>query len=222
MATERGTKIIKNCLVCKKEFVTYPCKEKIGKGKYCSRECSKITLFKKGSAPWHKGLKGVYTPEQLERITIANRVKSWTTASENNWQWKGGKPKCKDCEKQLTYYAKAGSRYRSCKSKFYSKENSPSWKGGISSADRLERIKFRRTTQKLVFEKDNYTCQNCGVRGNYLQVDHIKGWSEFPELRFDISNCQTLCMSCHYFKTFNKILPKGIIWGHNLNRKELS
>lgn len=36
--------MIKNCLVCDKEFKTYPSKLLLGKGKYCSKDCSlKIT-----------------------------------------------------------------------------------------------------------------------------------------------------------------------------------
>ncbi|MDA2921701.1 NUMOD3 domain-containing DNA-binding protein [Patescibacteria group bacterium AH-259-L07] len=37
------------CLQCNKDFQTYPCRIRIGKGKFCSKECSdKSTLFKKG------------------------------------------------------------------------------------------------------------------------------------------------------------------------------
>lgn len=52
--------MIKNCKVCQKEFITYPSKLKIGRGKYCSKKCclsitnrileenGKETRFKKG------------------------------------------------------------------------------------------------------------------------------------------------------------------------------
>lgn len=39
--------------------------------------------------------------------------------------------------------------------------------------DRIERVKFRNTIQKQVFQRDNYTCQFCGVRGKDMTVDHI-------------------------------------------------
>lgn len=48
-----------------------------------------------------------------------------------------------------------------------------------------------------VFAKDDYTCQNCGKRGDYIQAHHIKPFAYFPELRFEISNGQTLCRECH-------------------------
>lgn len=90
---------------------------------------------------------------------------------------------------------------------------------GITAASKLEREKFRRTTQLRVFTRDNYTCQMCDQPGGYLQVDHIKSWAKFPELRFDLDNCRTLCMACHYYVTFKRKMPSGTIWGHNLSRR---
>jgi 5-methylcytosine-specific restriction endonuclease McrA len=48
-----------------------------------------------------------------------------------------------------------------------------------------------------VFKRDDYTCQLCGIRGTYLEADHIKPWAYFPELRFELSNGRTLCKTCH-------------------------
>jgi len=94
------------------------------------------------------------------------------------------------------------------------------WKGGISkfnySKNLLDRIKFKKTIQRKVFERDNYICQVCGQRGGKLQVDHIQSWANYIELRFDINNCRTLCMSCHYKITFGKPMSKNIkTWGQN-------
>jgi hypothetical protein len=93
------------------------------------------------------------------------------------------------------------------------------WDGFIKNKDTLEREKFRRIMQKSVLERDDYTCQMCGVRGGQLQVDHIQKWSDNKELRFEIDNCRTLCMGCHYFVTFGKKKPKEVIWGHNLSHR---
>lgn len=38
---------------------------------------------------------------------------------------------------------------------------------------------------------------NCKIKGGYLQAHHIKSFSNFPDLRFDINNGLTLCLPCH-------------------------
>ena len=89
----------------------------------------------------------------------------------------------------------------------------PRWTGKTSE-DKLERA--RSVLQMKVFIRDDFTCQDCGERGKFLQVNHKKSWSKYPELRFDIDNCETLCMRCHYMRTFNREMPQDIkIWGHN-------
>lgn len=51
--------------------------------------------------------------------------------------------------------------------------------------------------RKLIFTRDNYTCQECGIRGGYLEADHIKPFAFFPDLRYVLSNGRTLCRPCH-------------------------
>lgn len=98
----------------------------------------------------------------------------------------------------------------------------PNWKGGITSLDRRERIKFRQLLHAKILARDNYTCQICDQYSGNLSVDHIKSWADYPESRFEEENCRTLCMACHYYVTFKRKLPKGVIWGHNLNRRMTS
>ena len=59
-----------------------------------------------------------------------------------------------------------------------------------------------RNWRKSVFERDKYTCQECGAKnGNgkavYLEAHHIKSFVLFPDLRFKVSNGLTLCRQCH-------------------------
>lgn len=126
-------------------------------------------------------------------------------------------------EKRKLYRSSAlGKRWKVDKDKlhhFIGRKGSlnHNWKGGITSVDRLERIKFRKQIQKQVFERDNYTCQICSQQGIDLQVDHIQPWAEYIELRFEMTNCRTLCAKCHYQITFGKPMPPTVrAWGHNL------
>ena len=85
-----------------------------------------------------------------------------------------------------------------------------------------------------VFERDDYTCQECFKRGCYLEAHHkkqfaklfaefLKEYDQFSPLEdketlvrlaikykpfWDITNGQTLCKDCHKLETFNLITKK--------------
>ena len=79
------------------------------------------------------------------------------------------------------------------------------WKGGkTAESRRFKQSGEYRQWRKSVFERDNYTCQICGVRNERglgrtiaLHPDHIKSSSQFPELRIELDNGRTLCAECH-------------------------
>lgn len=89
------------------------------------------------------------------------------------------------------------------------------WKGGISGENNKIRhsIEYKKW-RTSVYERDNYTCVFCGQVGGKLNADHIKPFADFPELRFDIDNGRTVCISCHR--------KHGENWGtNNMNREKV-
>jgi len=80
----------------------------------------------------------------------------------------------------------------------YRGENSTNWKGGVTAVNEILRgRKEFKEWRKKIFLRDNFTCQNCGRRGGWLEAHHIKSFAHHHELRYDINNGQTLCKPCH-------------------------
>lgn len=80
------------------------------------------------------------------------------------------------------------------------KNNTYHWnyKGGITPENKVIRNSSEMNYwRKKVFERDQYTCQKCKIKGGSLNAHHIKHFSKHPELRTDVSNGITLCVNCH-------------------------
>jgi len=80
------------------------------------------------------------------------------------------------------------------------KEGSKShlWRGGRTKEVILLRESARYGAwRRAVYERDNWTCQECKQRGGRLNADHIKSFARFPSLRFELENGRTLCEDCH-------------------------
>lgn len=72
------------------------------------------------------------------------------------------------------------------------------WKGGITPLNFAIRTSYPYMSwRREVFKRDDYTCQICNARGVPIHADHIKEFSNYPELRFELSNGRTLCVPCH-------------------------
>lgn len=147
----------KECLFCKKTFYATPSDDKIGKAKYCSKNC------------FDSSRRGV--PNTRLSILYKGKKKTWLDKIRPNMV--GGKH--------------------------------PNWKGGITPKN----TKIRNSEEfilwaKSIKERDNYKCQICGEVGGELRSNHIKKFSDYPELRFEPLNGITICRYCDYRWVFNR------------------
>lgn len=77
-------------------------------------------------------------------------------------------------------------------------QGSPFWKGGINGEnDTLRHRREYKEWRTAVYERDDYTCQCCEVRGGRLNAHHLNQFADYPDFRYDVNNGITLCVKCH-------------------------
>lgn len=162
------TGYIVKCACCSKEIYIRPSALRVKN--YCSHKCAS---------------RGMRTGE----ICICKICNKEYYRSPSQVKWRGTNYCSKKC---------MGQYLRTLKG-----EKSLSWEGGKSSIYRRLRSGIEFTEwRKAVFERDDYICQKCGARSSpnskvRLHPHHKKSFTLYPELRFEISNGETLCERCH-------------------------
>lgn len=137
----------------------------------------------------HKGI--LCTEEQKNKISISLKGRKRTEEQKNHY--KGRKLSLEERQK---------IRERTTGEKNWN------WKGGITPTNKkIRRSENFKSWRESVFARDNWTCQECKKRGIEIHPHHIKEFCNYPELRFDVSNGITLCLSCH---------KKTKSWGRNV------
>jgi 5-methylcytosine-specific restriction endonuclease McrA len=86
------------------------------------------------------------------------------------------------------------------------------WDQALGQNQHRRRSFREREWRQAVLERDGYTCQRCGAQTERLHAHHKQVWNAAPELRFDVSNGETLCPTCHS-RTHAKIQSHCVICG---------
>jgi hypothetical protein len=161
--------------------------------RYYMKKYSLPVLLTKSHKIWNKGLKA----KDDDRIKKSTDAAKKARIGNSPWN-KGLKLNClsNETKKKIS---------DSLKGKYIG-ENNSNWKGGITDKNKLARCsrEFKKWREK-VFERDSYKCQHCEQIGGELHPHHILKFSEYIELRFDISNGITLCKKCHQLEHKNKL-----------------
>lgn len=145
---------------------------------------AKDTKFKKGMIPWNKDVSCSEETKQKIIMTLTGKM-----VSSKNPNWKGGKPQCDNCGKQVKTYG-----YKKCKScshlglrnslgaipwnkgkiGYGSGEKNGNWKGGITPLNnKIRHLMEYDLWRKTILKRDNYICQICNRGCNVLNVDHF-------------------------------------------------
>ena len=111
--------------------------------------------------------------------------------------WKGGKPKCVDCGKELYWQRRKNPncRCRKCFFKQYRGEKHHKYINGINRDGYP--ISFNFELKELIRKRDNYKCQLCGCPQEEcltrLPIHHI----DYNKNNLDPKNLTALCKKCN-------------------------
>lgn len=85
----------------------------------------------------------------------------------------------------------------------------PPWEMTDKDHRNTQRYKDWRSS---IFERDEYTCQECRQVGGELEAHHIKPFSTYKSLRYTKSNGVTLCKECHRLR-HRRLKKEGVKYG---------
>ena len=208
-------KISKVCKSCGLTYFGVP------KSKYCSCKCfgkdahigkvgqhlSPNSEFKKGMTPWNKNKKGIVSQETRDKMSKSAKKRPPMTEETRR--------KFSEARKRLPNYMEGKKHTEETKKKMsesHRGDKSSFWRGGITKLAAKIRGCFKyRQWRSDVYQRDDYTCCICGVKGGKLHADHIKTFSLILrenniitlkqaiecEKLWNINNGQTLCVPCH-------------------------
>lgn len=176
--------LTKLCIQCGSEFLVK--KYRFNSAKYCSHFCFGISVqgripksaFKKGQHPSPK--------TEFKKGKLHRYFGKSSPALGKHWR------------RPLEATVKTANKLRGKPRISHRGENHHNWQGGITPLNKQIRNSLEyKLWRETVFIRDDYTCQLCGLRGAYMHADHIKSFSEYPELRLALDNGRTLCIPCH-------------------------
>lgn len=154
--------------------------------------------FKKGQIPWNKDKK--YSSKHRGRpLSEAHKQALRVPHEGNGGKWERTEEYRERSRRAMEDFYKNGGITGFRKKHYIMKgEDNPNWKGGVTPKHEIIRKSLEyKLWREAVFKRDSYTCVWCGQKGRKLNADHIKPFSLFPELRFELSNGRTLCKGCH-------------------------
>lgn len=212
LSLKAGKKIIANCDKCGllREVYKHAC------GPFC-RKCS-VNKRNKGT---------LYSEESKLKISQSKKGMKYPSLSEEVKKKMSLARKGVNFSKETLLkmsLVKIGKKFSEETKQKLRGENHYNWKGGISPLRKLiYTLQESKTWRRRVFEKDNYTCQKCFIKGGELEVHHIKKFilllqeflQHYPQFSpiedkeilvrlaitwapfWEVSNGKTLCYNCH-------------------------
>lgn len=187
---------------------------------------NKISISKKGSIPWNKGLKGwnkghIVSPSTRRKIGLANSISllghiPWNKGKKGihlspKTEFQKGRVPSKEVRIKLSlakkgkkpnnYGTKQSEEMKARRFAKISGENNYRWISDrtLLKDDSKERGgQLHREWSRSVKNRDSWKCKISNSDcGSRLESHHILNWKDYPELRYNINNGITLCHTHH-------------------------
>ncbi len=185
---------MKKCLVCAKEFKTYPSVIKKGCGKYCSQKC--FHKSSEGKPAWNSGIKMKPDNRICEVCNKSFQLKPYAI---KRGRGKYCSKKCYNNVRSKWMTGKGNHQYGKSWGKGI---GNPNWRGGISKLPYS--FNFTEELKELIRKRDNYKCQLCGAPQEEftrkMTVHHI----DYDKENTNPKNLLTLCCRCNSKVNFNR------------------
>lgn len=187
----RGKIEEKECVVCGNVFETRKKTAHVCGGPYgaCSKEMNRRKHI--GKSAWNKGMDAPYSKDTLAKMSAAHLGRKLPLeqvakiVASNTGKKRG-----------IGFRKFMSNRHKGERNPFY-KDGSSIGKARLFSETGLGSYSRWRAA---VLERDNKTCVSCSSKEN-IEVDHIKPYAWYPEIKWELSNGQCLCRPCHKAKT---------------------
>jgi len=174
---------------------------------------AKIAASKKGTPAWNKGIP--MTDEQRARVSLAHMNPSLEVRQHLSLAHLGyhhtEEAKAKISAAGIGHAA-TGPEYQTAETRAKMSAAhrgflNANWQGGITpETQRIRNSPEYAIWRTAIFERDHYTCQECGdSTGGNLEAHHIHEFAKYPDERFVVDNGKTLCVKCH-----DKMKPRHI------------
>lgn len=197
----KTNKVNKECLVCKKEFITTEYLLSKNKGKYCSKKCcdlDKIGKISKRRGFGYEERICLYCNNKFLYLISCGYGKYCSKECSN--KSKIGKKLSEETKIKLKQKARRGINHH-----FFGRKNNrelnPRWikDRTLLKDDHKDRWgQLHKEWSNSVKKRDDWKCQIADNKCNgKLEAHHILGWKDNPELRYDINNGISLCHAHH-------------------------